>query len=543
MSYNYQQQQPYPPPQGYGQPYPPNYSYPQAHPYPQSQPYPPQGQPYPPAPAYPDGDVHTGASPKPEGNPEDYVGKKKERFVPTGKWQDLWALLLFYVHLAGYAGMMALTVPSIDFNTLDEIQFSFAEVGNVTREFIGIGCGAVASFVACIVYLLLLTHFPLAMVKFSFAASVLLFFALAGLYFYLGFWLAAIIFVVVGVFFLLAYRAFRARMPLVALLIKTIVDVASKWKAVYVVTFNQSLVSFAHVISFLAIIVGGLQRWYRPNANGDGGTVDGAYFGVLAYSLFSLYWTQQVIKNVGHVTLGGVFAAFYFLSPTIHNAGSSTATPQGPGMPKYPTLSSFKRAMTTSFGSIAFGSLVIAAIQFIRFIIRQIVYNADGPLVFLACCLDCILGCIEGLIEFFNEYAFAQVAIYGKPYVRAAKDTWNLLKTRGFDVIIQENLTNSVLMVGGFIVAAIGVGVAFLVALVQGVNISATVSMLFLIIVPLIVGFLLFGVVAVVIDSGTATTFVCLAEEPDALYRTKPELYEAIRTAFPSIVVPVSGYP
>lgn len=537
MSYNYQQQQQQAyPPEGYGQPYPPNYSYPQGQPYPQSQPYPP-------APAYPDGDVHTGANTKPEpGNPEEYAGKKKERFVPTGKWQDLWALILFYIHLAGYAGMLVLTVPSINFNELDEIQFSFAEVGDVSREFIGIGVGAVASFIACIVYLMLLTHFPLAMVKISFFASIVLFVALAGLYFFLGSWVAAILFVVVAVFFLLSYRAFRARMPLVALLIKTIVDVASKWKAVYVVTFNQAVISFVHVLSFLAILLGGLQRWYQPGDSGQGGTVDGAYIGVIVYSLFSLYWTQQVIKNVGHVTLGGVFAAFYFLSPSLNNASSSTATPQGPGMPKYPTLSSFKRAMTTSFGSIAFGSLVIAAIQFIRFIIRQIVYNADGPLVFLACCLDCILGCIEGLIEFFNEYAFAQVAIYGKPYVRAAKDTWNLLKTRGFDVIIQENLTNSVLMVGGFIVAAIGVGVAFAVALAQGVNVTSTVSLIFLIAVPLIVGFVLFGVVAVVIDSGTATTFVCLAEEPDALYRTKPELYEAIRTAFPSIVVPVSGY-
>ena len=31
-----------------------------------------------------------------------------------------------------------------------------------------------------------------------------------------------------------------------------------------------------------------------------------------------------------------------------------------------------------------------------------------------------------------------------------------------------------------------------------------------------------------IILSGVATTFVCLAEDPDALARTKPELYDAV---------------
>lgn len=38
---------------------------------------------------------------------------------------------------------------------------------------------------------------------------------------------------------------------------------------------------------------------------------------------------------------------------------------------KNPTLASAKRAMTTSFGSNCFGSLLIAIIQTIRFLARQ----------------------------------------------------------------------------------------------------------------------------------------------------------------------------
>ena len=43
-----------------------------------------------------------------------------------------------------------------------------------------------------------------------------------------------------------------------------------------------------------------------------------------------------------------------------------------------------------------------------------------------------------------------------------------------------------------------------------------------------IVGFQMMTVMGSVILSGTTTTFVCLAEDPDALARTKPELYDAV---------------
>jgi len=67
----------------------------------------------------------------------------------------------------------------------------------------------------------------------------------------------------------------------------------------------------------------------------------------------------------------------------------------------------------------------------------------------LACCAECFVGIIESLVAYFNRYAcFAQlslvathecirryayieIALYGKPYIRSAKDTWRLFKDRG----------------------------------------------------------------------------------------------------------------
>ena len=38
--------------------------------------------------------------------------------------------------------------------------------------------------------------------------------------------------------------------------------------------------------------------------------------------------------------------------------------------------------------------------------------------------LGCILSLLEWAVEFLNRYAFSYIALYGKAYFAAAKDTW-----------------------------------------------------------------------------------------------------------------------
>jgi hypothetical protein len=59
---------------------------------------------------------------------------------------------------------------------------------------------------------------------------------------------------------------------------------------------------------------------------------------------------------------------------------------------------------------------------------------------------------IENLVQYFNIYAYTQVAIYGKDYCTAAKATWNLVKRRGIDAIINDNLIGIVIFMGGMFI-------------------------------------------------------------------------------------------
>lgn len=135
-------------------------------------------------------------------------------------------------------------------------------------------------------------------------------------------------------------------------------------------------------------------------------------------------------------------------------------------MPRNPTLGAFKRSMTTSFGSICFGSLIVAFIQFLRRICSVAQQNAaeDGNIgmVILFCILRCLIGIIEWLVEFFNKYAYSYIALYGVKYVSAAKATWRMIKDRGWDALIQDCLVDPVLSSGSVFVGYLAALLSYL---------------------------------------------------------------------------------
>lgn len=79
----------------------------------------------------------------------------------------------------------------------------------------------------------------------------------------------------------------------------------------------------------------------------------------------SLFWTGAVLCNIVHVVVSGM--VFLVL---IHGGREATS------MPPKPVMSSLQYAVTTSFGSICYGSLFTAAIRTLRWeVSAKIVFN------------------------------------------------------------------------------------------------------------------------------------------------------------------------
>ena len=50
-----------------------------------------------------------------------------------------------------------------------------------------------------------------------------------------------------------------------------------------------------------------------------------------------------------------------------------------------------------------------------------------------------------------NSHSYAKVAIYGKSFCQAAKDTWRLAQSHGIDAIINESFIGPTLTIGALI--------------------------------------------------------------------------------------------
>jgi hypothetical protein len=66
-------------------------------------------------------------------------------------------------------------------------------------------------------------------------------------------------------------------------------------------------------------------------------------------------------------------------------------------------------------------------------------------------CLQCLIQLLEDVVNYFNHYAFVQVAIYGKSFYEAGRSTWQMFEDRGFDALINDDLTYTVFLVGGIV--------------------------------------------------------------------------------------------
>lgn len=201
-------------------------------------------------------------------------------------------------------------------------------------------------------------------------------------------------------------------------MLQTAIDVSKKYGHTYVVSLIGGLAAAA-LSAWFSVTLVAIYVQYTPNSNntscsnGGGSCSNAKVYGLIAFTTFAMYWVSEWLKNTIHVTISGVFGSWYF------NPNS---------MPKGATRGAFKRAVTYSFGSISFGSLVVAIIQFLRQICSAAQHNAagDGNMVggILFCVLGCLIDILEWAVQFLNRYAFSYIALYGKSYIAAAKDTW-----------------------------------------------------------------------------------------------------------------------
>jgi len=481
------------------------------------------------------------SSSKPSNNDGEY--KSKIEFNDKPKYQDLWATFVYLAVVAVTVVIAVITIPNMDLNRVSD---TFKRSGKSSRPskynnnyyykrdddnkdldtktvLMLLGAGLGSSTILTVLYMMLVQKFTGKMIKGTLILSILLEIVYAVILFLANPIIGFIMLIFAGLY-ALCYFFWRKRIPFAKVMLKTVTSVTKKFPATIFIGFLGCI---------FAIVWYGFIGLTLIAAMGSDKAQENPVVGYVMYIflIFSFFYTSQVVNNTVHVTISGVFATFYFRGATEPGTNEIEVDV------KNPTISSLKRAMTTSFGSICYGSLIIAAVSTLRVLANNVKHDAaddgDTLLCIIACCIECILSCIEDGIEYFNVYAYTEVAIYGKSYCQAAKDTWTLCKARGIEALINDNLIGNVLVIGALAVGCLAGTVTFFVGNIFDVELVANIIFT---VIALFIGIMVFSVVAQVINSGVATTFVCLCEDPDALRQTKPELWEKVRDTYPSIV-------
>lgn len=481
-------------------------------------------------------------------NTEDFK-KSKIEFNEKPEYQDVWATILYICTVLVTLGLAGFTIPKLgDENLLNSNSNSTSsstssssnnynsnsnkynkrsnddDTTSIAEACIMLGSGIISSAVLTFFYVVLMQKHAGHMIKGTFIISIILNLIYAVISFIANPFMGLIM-LIFAVIYALCYFFWKKRIPFAKVMLKTVTSVTRKFPATIFVGFLGCFIASIWYIIIAVTIVASIAYFQNQNE-----TV--AYV-VYVFILFSFYFSSQVINNTVHVTIAGVFATYYFRG--VNEPGTNKIEVDV----KNPTVKSFKRAITTSFGSICFGSLIIAIIQTLEALARQVKNEAaddqNVALAIVACCIECILSLIGDMVEYFNVYAFTEVAIYGKSYCQAAKDTWTLCKERGIEAIINDNLIGNVLVIGALTVSCLSVMVTCGIGFILGVE-EAVIYVVFGIIAFLF-GYMVFAVVAQVINSGVATTFVCLCEDPDALRQTKPELWDKVKETYPSMVL------
>lgn len=462
--------------------------------------------------------------------PENYEG---ERFAPAKpKFHDIPFAILFIAVFGGFVAVSVISLRGFSNSSTDSI--STAGGNDLTingQTAVILMFSSAVALVLSALYIFLVRTFPKFILEATLLLSVLTTVAYCVYLWVKGQTAGAIIMTIFAVFGIIAYFFMRKRIPLAKIILVSVIRAADHYKSVYVLALSFLVIQTLFSVWTIWTLVAVYQRFSPSGQAAGSGASTSSQIGLIVLVGFNYYWTSELIKAVAYVSASGVFGVWYY------NQGVE---------PRHVALSSLRRALTYSFGSLCFGSLILAILDIIRAIIYQVQQQqaSEGDMIgfVISCVAGCIIGCIDYLITFFNRLAYTNIALYGNSFVTASKETWALVKSKGIDALINDSLINNVWVFGSY---AIGLGCGIFAyaylslsnpTYVQNDSGYFSVIILFAVVFGLQIALAL-GSGS--IGTGCTTMFVCLAEDPGVVAQKDPQLFEALRQAYPQVVHPV----
>ncbi|KAK4239391.1 plasma-membrane choline transporter-domain-containing protein [Achaetomium macrosporum] len=468
--------------------------------------------------------------PEPKGPPPTY----DEVFaIQNPKWNDVWAGLLFLATCAGFVIVSAISIQGYaatrreNSGSLNGQLNNFGLTTHTIYLFLWV---LLTAIVFSYSYMWLARKFTKQFIWITSILNIVFGFVTAIYMLTRRYYSGGIVFLVFSIFMVIAFLSWRSRIPLSVLMLQAAMDVAKRFGHVYVVSAVGGILATAFA-GWYSVTFVSVYAKYEPSTNnpacrqGVGGCSSAKVIGLIVFITFAAYWISEWLKNTIHTTISGVYGSWYFNSRNY---------------PRKVTRGALRRSLTYSFGSISLGSLVVAIINFLRQVasIAQQRAAAQGDILstMLYCIVGCLIAVLDWAVQFLNRYAFSHIALYGKAYIPAAKDTWRLIKDRGIDALINECLIGPVLGMGATFVgyACALLAYVYMVFTDPAYNASGGYTPV-VVAFAFLIGLQVCNVFTAPISSGIDTIFVAAAWDPEVMIRDHPDLYHRMVQVYPHV--------
>ena len=167
------------------------------------------------------------------------------------------------------------------------------------------------------------------------------------------------------------------------------------------------------------------------------------------YFLFGLCWSLAFNTGFTKLVVAGAIAPYYWERGEYHIA---------------PLFGSFKRAFKYHQGSIAFGSFLVALIQFVSILLkilekRMHAVQNNSAVRYIWYCINCCISCLRSVITFISGQAYVMIAIEGKGFISSAMRAGGLIASNALKSAAVQIVGDSILALAKLSVVA-GAGVA-----------------------------------------------------------------------------------
>jgi hypothetical protein len=210
------------------------------------------------------------------------------------------------------------------------------------------------------------------------------------------------------------------------------------------------------------------------------------------FEFFAYLWNAAFLVAIGQCVIAGAVGVWFF-------------APEGQRSNQPSVRIALKNCFRYHLGSLAFGSFILALVQFIKWICRYLAEQAKAQknkvMMYVFKCLAYCLWCIEKCVKYLNRQAYIQLALLGKNFCRSAKHAFQLWTRNIVRFGVLAVLGSIIMYIGYVFIMAATVILGYFILQAMHEDVNVIVPIISFAAVSYLVGKLYMNVFGLAVDS------------------------------------------